>query len=147
MIEITFSYEGSKYNIQSSLTDKMKDIFKNFKKIVHLEKNALLYLYYGSTINEELELERVINDYDKQLNKMEIMAYLIDNNIESNSKSSYKSKDVFCPQCGEICLLKMDNFKIKLDVDHSESIFSLSSNSKNSFANKNNCFKLIKSSE
>jgi len=114
MIEITFTYEGSKYNIQSNLTDKMKDIFKNFRTIVHLEENALFYLYHGSAIDEELELERLISDDDKQLNKMEIMAYLIDNNNESRSESSYKSKDVSCPKCGETCLLKIDNFRIKL---------------------------------
>ena len=95
MIEITFTYEGSKYNIQSNLTDKMKDIFKNFRTIVHLEENALFYLYHGSAIDEELELERLISDDDKQLNKMDkytkalIMGWIERNLVDCDNPRRY----------------------------------------------------------
>ena len=114
MIEITFFYEGCNYLLQSNSSDKMKDIFENFRKKVQAEKNTLFYLYLGNTINEELELERVISEDDKQTNKMKIIASLIDDCNESSCENSHKSKDILCPQCGEKCLLKMENFKIKL---------------------------------
>ena len=114
MIEITFVYEGQNYIVQSNSTEKMKDIFENFKTKAQAESNTLFYLYHGNTIDENLELERVISDDDKQTNKMKIPVFLIDDSNESSNETSQKSKHILCPQCGEKCLLKMENFKIKL---------------------------------
>ena len=104
MIEITFVFEGQNYILQSKLTDKMKDIFENFKTKVEAGRYPLFYLYLGNTINEELELERVISDDDKQINKMKIIAFLMDDNNESSNETSHRSKHILCPQCGEKCL-------------------------------------------
>ena len=113
MIEITFIFEGNNYVVHANSSDKMKDIFENFRAQVSVEAKNLFHLYLGSTIKEELELDRVISDDDRQTNKMKIITNLIEEN-ESNDQNNYKSKDILCPQCGEKCLLSMNNFKIKL---------------------------------
>ncbi len=62
MAEIDFIYDGKDINILCNKNDKMKDIYEKFINKTQIDKNFIYYLYNGNKIDEELELEKIIND-------------------------------------------------------------------------------------
>ena len=58
-------------------------------------------------------MSQVIKQLDKERKKINILVY--DKNITIINEKNIKSKDVICPKCGEICLITINNYKIKLN--------------------------------
>jgi hypothetical protein len=57
------------------------------------------------TFNEQANIN------DKKDEKMIVLVYQIENNNIENEKNII-SKDIICPKCREICLLKIKDYKI-----------------------------------
>ena len=53
----------------------MKDICDKFINKTEIDKNLIYYLYNGDKINEELSLEKIIND--KNISKIKILVNTI----------------------------------------------------------------------
>ena len=110
MAEVEFIYNGININIPCNNNDKMKDICSKFINKAQIDKNSIYYLYNGDKINEELTFDKIVND--KNINKIKILVYLI--NEELNKNNIIKSKNIICPECKENIRIKIEDFKIKL---------------------------------
>ena len=110
MTEVEFIYCGKNINILCNKNEKMKDIYEKFTNKIQVNKNSICYLYNGDKIDEELALEKLINENNK--NKIKILVNLI--NKENNYTKFIKSKDIICPECKESIRIKIEDYKIKL---------------------------------
>ena len=73
-------------------------IKKNFQDIC--------FTYNGFKINEELKLEQLNN----KNNEIKILV------LNTVTKEIIKiSKDIICPECGDICLLSINDYKMNLN--------------------------------
>ena len=95
MAEVEFIYNGGNINIHCNKNDKMKEIFEKFINKVQIDRNRIYYLYNGELINEELTFDKIVND--KNINKIKILVYLI--NEELNKNNLVKSNKIICPEC------------------------------------------------
>ena len=110
-IILNFFYNGKITKIQSKKNEYMKDIFKRYLIKINKDINDVYFMCNGNKINKELKLEE-INNKD---NEIEILVNDIkDENIETKITLK-QSKDVICPKCGDICLIDIEDYKIKLN--------------------------------
>ena len=109
MAEVDFNYEGYRTTIQCNSNDKMEDIFKKFFIKTNTNENSVIFLYGGTQIKKELTFDEI--NIDKESKKMTIIVNPI--NIEENKKL-IKSKIIICPECGEGCKIKIEDYKITL---------------------------------
>ena len=105
-----FTFEGSNYKIQCKREEKMKDICDRFISKLGLNKNNIVLIYNGDTINNDLTFIEQANENDKRNNEMNI---LVDDITEYNN-SLVKTKDVICPNCKENCIMSIVDYKIIL---------------------------------
>ena len=110
MAEVDFIYCGKNITIHCNKNEKMKEIYEKFTSKTQVNKNSICYLYNGDKIDEELDLEKIIND--NNINKIKILVNLI--NKENNNSKFIKSKDIICPECKESIRIKIEDYKIKL---------------------------------
>jgi len=111
-VNIEFIYQGNTIKIQATRNEYMKDIIKRYSIKISKDTNEVLFMYNGSKINEDLKLLEEINHKDEDI---KILVYNInDKNIE-NKEILKQSKDVICPECGEICLINIKDYKIILN--------------------------------
>ena len=90
----------------------MKDIFKRYLIKINKDISEVYFVYNGDKIKEELKLEG-INNKD---NEIKILVYNInDTNIKNNEKILKTYIDIICPECGNICLLDIKDYKIILN--------------------------------
>ena len=113
MREVEFNYEGNNTIIQCNENDKMKDIINKFLVKINIEDNDcnLIYLYNGTRINNELTLNQVANELDKNRRKMNI---LVTNSSDKHEIKELISKDIICSQCKENAFLDIKNFRIHI---------------------------------
>ena len=121
MSEVTldFIYQGNSIKIQSKRSEYMKDIFKGYLNKINKDINEVYFLCNGDKINEELKIKE-INNKD---NEIKILVNNInDKSIENKEKIVKEYKDIICPECGNICLLDIKDYKIILNkcvINHS----------------------------
>ena len=112
MNKVIFNYEGVETGIQCTSNDKMKKIILNFGQKRGIDIKNLIFYYNGSIINEELELNKLENIFNK---KRKIMNVLVYNKEGAKIKNVIeKSKEVICPDCGENALVDINNNKFNI---------------------------------
>ena len=111
MASISFLYNGIETIIQCTTNEKMEDICKKFSIKINNNINNLQFLYGGKKIDFNLKFFEQANSLDKERKQMNILVYE-NNNINNNSLKV--SKDIICPKCGELCRIKINDYKIKL---------------------------------
>ena len=105
---IDFIYNGQIIKFACKKNELMKNIFKKYLLKINKSIKNVCFLYKGYKINGDIKLEQ-INNKDK-----EIQIYVVPvNNIKKEVIKH--SKDIICPECGENCLLSIDNYKIGLN--------------------------------
>ena len=115
MVDIEFIYNQSKISLQCNLNDKMKDIFQKFTIKVDMKREDIYFLYNGSTIEEELTLNEIINPKNIQNNKIQILVNDINNINKSDENECLKpSKNIICPNCKESIRITIHDYKVKL---------------------------------
>ena len=117
MIEVEFIYNGNTTIVQCKLNDKINNIICNnyLNKIEEKDQNNIYFSYNGNngiTFNEDITFQEIINPEDKKRNKMIILVFKNENQIEENNNS--KSNDIICPKCGESIKIEIKDYKIKL---------------------------------
>ena len=112
MISVIFQNKGAIISIQCNLYEKWKDIINKYKaKAINEEINNVYYLYNGKRINEELLLEEIINNVDKNQRKMNVLIYDI---YERENKNMIESNEIICQICKEIVIIKIEDYKIEM---------------------------------
>ena len=107
---LNFTYEGNTIKIQCKRNEYMKDIIKRYLTKISKEIHDILFMCNGSKINEELKLE----EFNNKDNEIQILVYNINDKKIENKKILEQSKDIICPECGEICLIDIKDYKIIL---------------------------------
>ena len=113
MSQVIFSFTGIETTIQCINGDKMRDICNKFSEKIKIDINIIYFIYGSDRINLELTFEQQANEIDKERNIMNILVYEKEKTSVVND-GIVKSRDIICPKCGENCLIKFNNFKIKL---------------------------------
>ena len=111
--DVLFEYNGNQTIIQCMKSDKMKNIIERYMTKIELDKTKeYFYLYNGDKINIELKYEEIINEIDKERNKMKIL--VIEENKTIINENIKELNEIICPKCGENILIKMEDYKINL---------------------------------
>ena len=111
-VTLSLLYNGGETAMQCKRSEYLKDIIaKYFNKIGENLKNYLL-LYNGDYLNKELK----IKDFNESDNKIPIVITNYNTIIINNDQNIMRdSRDVICPECGENCIINIDNYKINLN--------------------------------
>ena len=73
MIQIELNYEGQVIIIQCNEKEKIKNIHTKFCTKTKLDEKNIFFIYDGSIINEELDIESVMNQLDKTRKRINII--------------------------------------------------------------------------
>ena len=126
MSEVEFHYKGETIIIQCNENENLREIIERFCSQAHIDRENICLLYNGISgieFNEELTFIQMVNNDDRERNRMSI---LVNDNDE---KRFIKSKNVICPICGEKIKIKINNYKISLfDCKNGHKINNLSFN-------------------
>ena len=110
MSKVIFIYNSVQNIIQCKKEDLMLNICKRFSSEINIELKKLYFLYNGGKIDYLLTFNELANENDKKDGKMNVLVYHQDeDNINENI---ILSKDIICPKCQEICLLKLKDYKM-----------------------------------
>ena len=109
-LNVFFTYNGMKIEIQWKKADKIKNIINRFCSKVNLDKTKLYYyLYNGNKINEELKFEETINKNDKI-----IKILVIEENKIIKNENIKEINEIICPECGENILIKIEYYRMNM---------------------------------
>ena len=103
MINIEFDYNKEITIIQAKTKDKFKDVINKYIQKSFLDLNFLSFLTNDKEINPENEVEKIMNEKNKEYKYLRVIVQVID-----------KSKEIICPECQEPCKLRINNFKLEL---------------------------------
>ena len=115
MTQLEFLYENQTILIQCNKDEKMINSFEKFFTKARLDKNSVYFKYQQTILSREdyeKKIEEVMDEKDKKTNKMRITAILIGNKDIINN--SAKSSTIICPECGENCFIKIEDYKVTL---------------------------------
>lgn len=102
MINIEFDYNKEITIIQAKTKDKFKDVINKYIQKSFLDLNFLSFLTNDKEINPENEVEKIMNEKNKEYKYLRVIVQVID-----------KSKEIICPECQESCKLRINNFKLE----------------------------------
>ena len=114
MAEVIFKYNGMDTSIQCKSKVKFKQICEKFCIKRGVEINKLIFLYGGKILDLELDLSQVANKINKENSKMIILVYDEKAYTINQKEKTIKSKDIICPECGQICLINFKGFELEL---------------------------------
>ena len=124
MSKVIFINKGTETIIQNNAQDKMINIFKNYETKTGTNLSNFFFTYNGSTVDENLCFNQIINKEDEERNTIRI---LVNEKVSANSDKNLKvSKEIICPICNEDIFIKLKDYKIDLfDCKNRHSIFNL----------------------
>ena len=114
-MEIEFKFNTRITKINSNRDAKMKEACQKFCTDSKTSLDKVSFLYAGKILKKELELtiQEVSNKTDSERNKMTILVVEIKIESEENQKF-IKSKNVVCPQCGELGKISIEDYKYEI---------------------------------
>ena len=107
-VKIIFAYNGQNETLKCQKNEYMIDIYKRYAMKIQIDLKDLYFLYNGDMINPEVKLESIIKKDEKNINMIVNELY----NDKDNEGNLKQSKDIICPICNEICLIKLNDYKI-----------------------------------
>ena len=116
-----FIYEGSNITIQCKETEIVEEIINSFAQKINISKTELETLFFsyngkaGNEFDRTLTFKEIANSEDKIRNQINILVHkniLNDNTENKNNSFLIKSNYVKCPDCNEISMLNIKNYKI-----------------------------------
>ena len=113
-MNVLFSIDKEKIIIECSNEDYIDDICNKFIRKIGVIKNEILFLYKGKKINQNIQINKYINKEDLKNNKISILCIKIKHISKEKLFYNNKLKEILCPECGEICKIKFDDYKIIL---------------------------------
>ena len=127
MAEAIFNYNGINTIIQCKENERVKNICDKFCMKLQKDINKLIFIYGGELLKLELDFNQVVNQIDKDKNKINILVYDTNSTVINEDKKIKKSKDIICPKCSELCLIDFKDYKIILNncKNNHENIISM----------------------
>ena len=117
MFNVNFNYEGANFVIQCQKKEKMKEIFNKFTEKRIIDIASVYFIYSGNKIeNDEMILEQVINEVDKERNEINII--VTKKEVDMSKSSLEKSKVIICPECKEDANIYFRNYKISFKCEN-----------------------------
>ena len=116
-MELEFQYNTIITTINSNKDSKMIDACQQFCTKEKTSLNKVSFLYSGKVLKNELELtiQNVANNNDNERNKMNLLVIGKEENIIQEEKSKLiKSKNIVCPQCGELGKISIEDYRYKI---------------------------------
>ena len=116
-MELEFQYNTIITTINSNKDSKMIDACQQFCTKEKTSLNKVSFLYSGKILKNELELtiQNVANNNDNERNKMNLLVIGKEENIIQEEKSKLiKSKNIVCPQCGELGKISIEDYRYKI---------------------------------
>ena len=122
----TFIMNETETDVLCLNNDYMKDICSTFLRNFNLKFEQIIFLYKGNKINKNYTFKEQIKKEDKEKNKIIIFCIKINptsqlkkKGIELSKdilkqKEKIKPKNIICSECGEMCQIKFNDFKITL---------------------------------
>jgi ssDNA-binding Zn-finger/Zn-ribbon topoisomerase 1 len=95
----------------------MRTIFEKYGEKAGIDDlNKVYFFYSGNLINLNNTLEDIISLNDRQLNKLKILVNdILESNLNNEANKYFeKAKNIICPVCGEISLININDYKIKI---------------------------------
>ena len=116
MINIAFNFESNKVEIQADLEQKMIDVINKYIAKVSLDIEKIYFLYNGNFVEKELKVNQIINEVNRDSKSMSILVNLLEwkSNDNTTKQTLVISKEIICPICKSICIIKMKDYKIFL---------------------------------
>ena len=114
-MKFIFIFDKEKTVIEGSDDDYFDDLCNKFIKMINVNKKEMIFLYKGKKINQNFKINKYINEQD--LKNKKINFYCIKIKHISKEKLLFnknKLKEIICPECGELCKIKFDDYKIIL---------------------------------
>ena len=108
-------FEKVKTVIECSNDNYIEDICNKFIKKINIKKNEIIFFYKGKKIAHKIKINEFANKDDLKKKKINIFAFKVKH--ISKEKLLYninQSKEIVCPECGEICRIKFNGYKIIL---------------------------------
>ena len=112
MAEIIFTYNTLPTVIPCKKNECMKDICQRFANKVRIELSTVYFLYRGQTLDINQTLNNILNECDKNSNRINILVYSSENKNLNNILEN--SKEIICSKCGNICFFKFNGYKINI---------------------------------
>jgi predicted transcriptional regulator len=78
----------------------MKDICQRFANKVRIKLSTVYFLYKGQTLEINQTLNNILNECDKNSNRINILVYSNENKNLNNILEN--SKEIICSKCGNI---------------------------------------------
>ena len=100
-MEVEFNFNGRTLTIQCNEYDIIGQIFQKFAIKIGANINSLTFLYNGDgNINRNLQINQVINYFDKNRNKMSVIVYDMNKSmISTYSNTSNNNTQFIYPNC------------------------------------------------
>ena len=123
MVNVIFIFNKEQININCNNDEDIGNVYRIFSRKVGIRINDMIYLYRGNIIDPQINLNKQIKFEDLEKKKVIILSICKKNkNIKDNIYKE-NSTNILCPECGESCKIKFDNFKILLyDCENSHKI-------------------------
>ena len=110
-----FLFDKEKTVIECLDSDCFDEIFNKIRKKINIKQNEMIFLYKGKKINQNIKINEYINKEDLKNNKINILCIKIKHiSKEKSLHNKKKLNEIICPECGEICKIKFDDYKIIL---------------------------------
>ena len=111
MVTIEFNYNQMITDIQANLTDLFRDVIDKYYQKSLIPKDSVYFLVNGGIIKLERTIESYMNDINKKEGKMNVLVNMI---YKEKENVIQESKEIICPECKEPCLIKIEDYHIKL---------------------------------
>ena len=112
MISIEFNFNQKITIIQANLSDPFRVPLNQFFQKTSIPPNSVNFIANGLTIIPEDKVEIYMSYLDKQDLKMSVLVDSL--NISNQNEVRIQSNDIICPECKEPCLIKIEDYHVKL---------------------------------
>ena len=82
MFKITFNYNSSNIIINCNSNDTFEKVTQSLSKEIELDINKVQFLYNGNNISNNLKIEELANQLDKERKEMNILVFDLDITIQ-----------------------------------------------------------------
>ena len=95
-MEVEFNFNGKTLTIQCNEYDIIGQIFQKFAIKIGVNINSLTFIYNGNdNINRNLQINQVINYFDKNRNKMSVIVYDMNKSMISTYSNTSNNNNQF----------------------------------------------------
>ena len=100
--------------IQCTQDETIMSICQKFATKIQKNVSDIFFLYNGGPIDLQATFSEQASKADKENNHMKILAQALTDTMAPTEKILSKSKDIVCPECGELCFLHLRDHKVSL---------------------------------